>query len=254
METKNYKYIVTIETTAWDNSIDKEIEDKSTTQQIEFSNEDPLVARQLALKKAKSIIEYFEDENEDHILPPMKWTENFTSKDTSKDITLWMFYQVKVEFKHVNKSYCIYDTGDAIDNMEEVLDGLKKEYEILKSDGINLKKETQIIKYFDHKDKKNKKANILKNGMDLNGIGVNIIYGIDWDNSEKNKKTIKQKKKKKPTSKNRKSDAPFRSTYKNRFKIKRQNFELTMRTTLQTIPSDIERDIEDLIKKWTAKK
>jgi hypothetical protein len=137
--------------------------------------------------------------------------------------------------------------------MDEILDGLKKEYEILKSDGINLKKETQIIKYFDHKDQKNKKANILKNGMDLSGIEINIIHGIDYDTLEKKKKPINQKTKKKPISKNRMSDAVFRSTYKNRFNIKRQNLEITLRTTLQTIPDDIERDIEDLIKKWTTK-
>ena len=156
MEQKTYKYIVTIDTTAWDNSLQETIEEKSTYRQIEISKDDPFVARKIALEEAKRIEEFFEDKTQPHSLPPIKWLESFTNSEQ----LFWMFYQIKIEFEIDENTYCIFNNGEPGPYVDELLEGLQKEYEILKNIGIDTNAMTETVKYYDCKDNQYKQTRI----------------------------------------------------------------------------------------------
>lgn len=250
MQTKNSKYILTIATTAWNNSTEQVIDNKTKFKQLSFANPNLLIAREKALKEAKSLVDYFEDEDEDRELPTLKWTESFSGKAPTK----WMWYQVKVEFENNAKRYCIYDTGDISFEIDDVLDNLKNEFEIITKSGINIVNLKQVIKYYDYKDKKNKQTSILKNGMNWSDTKINFIDGLEFGSLDNKKEITQNKSNKSFVNKKIKTNISFKAMYKIKFSINNNEHEITLKSTTQTISDALENDLDALIKKWTLKK
>ncbi|MHB8260775.1 MAG: hypothetical protein ACYDCN_10230 [Bacteroidia bacterium] len=248
MEKKMYKYVVTIDTTVFDNSIEEVIENKSNTIVTEIMNEDPIIARKNAFDKAKSMEIYFEDPLREEPLQLIKFGASFKGEEP----LLYILYEIKVAFEIDSKSYCIFADTDTNILGEEVFEGLQKEYETLKKAGINLRGSTELVKYYDCKDKKNKQARILSNGWDWNDLEVNIMHDPSFlDNLDK-KKTKKTPKKASKTKS--KSDTNFKSTYKHTFNVKKDTIEISLKTTSKIIPTDLEISINKLIQQLVSKK
>ena len=249
MEKKTFKYVVSLAILVWDNSIDDYIEEESTDYQYEFLNENPLIARKMAFEKAEAIEEFY--------------IKDFTSGDPLEYYTIPMIaefkgdippkyirYQTTIYFVHEGENYTIFDNGDFSDEL--MFHDLQEEYKILNKPGINLKSDRELVKYYDHLDKKNKQSYILSNGFEWgNPQHVNSIHSIDFD---KFLDKDDQKQKRKKVTKKPQAEMAFKSTYKNRFNYKKSTIEISLKTTYVSIPPDIETAINKLIQQWLSKK
>ena len=174
MNEEPYKYTVKYRTTAWDNTIEEPIENESTSAEVVFNNLSILEDRKLALEKAKSLIDLFQ--NDDSI----KYQATTPFEPQTTDSKIVMLYEVKVNFEIGNSSYCIYTIGETDYETEEVLSNLKKEFDILKSRNLNLKAVEKSIEVYDSKTKKKNIITILENGMDWSNTKINVIDSLNF--------------------------------------------------------------------------
>lgn len=172
MNQKTHKYIVTYNTTVWDNTIEAPIEKESNSAKIVFNEFNILEDRKLALKKAESLLDLFRNDGAikyEAITP-------FEPKTSGSEIV--MLYEVKVELEIENSSLCIYTIGETGYETEVVLNNLKKEYDILKGMNINLKYIEKSIEVYNAKTKIMSTVTILENGMDWSNAEINVIDSL----------------------------------------------------------------------------
>lgn len=163
-----FKYIVElIAISKYNKELD--VLDSVSYKKIISSKTNPLDARKEALQIAEKWNRTFEEDDE--------FIADFFKPDVD---AAKMPFSVKASIQKENseEDLCILCSGDADDDLE-IFQHLLKEHELLKQSGLNLKEHEQLIEYFDHKDKKNKKGYILPNGMNWEKPTVNILCGMD---------------------------------------------------------------------------
>ncbi|MBI4947788.1 MAG: hypothetical protein HY840_15460 [Bacteroidetes bacterium] len=245
-----YKYLVSTETQIWSNPNDADATViASHDEENEVADSDLFEARIKALGKAESIIRFFEDEEQQDIYPNKKWSD-FNNDSEYKDCKFWRFYQIKVFLIGENdERFCIYDDGDGMWlDEEEILMNLIDEYKIFKKLKIDIRQYEKLVRYVDCKTKKKLKAKILPNGMDLNNVETNVLSEFNFEEALASKRSDKKIIQKSIQSRARKIE--FKTSQKHKFKAKFDDIEFSIKSTSETIPSEIQKELTKIITKW----
>lgn len=174
MKNEAHKYIVTYTTTAWDSIIEAPIEKESKSAEIFFNGSDILENRKHALEKAESLLDLFKND------PAIKFEAITPFEPQKTDSKIVMLYEVKVGLEIENETLCIFTVGETGYETEEVLNNLKKEYDILKNMGHNLNDLEKVVEVYDAQTKIKSEAIILENGMDWTGMEINVIASFKF--------------------------------------------------------------------------
>lgn len=174
MNQETYKYSVTYSTTVWDNTIEAVIEEESKSATLVFNESNLLEDRKLALKQAESLHDFFQHES------AIKYKAITPFEPQATDSKIVMLYEVKVSLEIENLSLCIYTVGETGYETEEVLNNLRREYDILNAMNFDLKDIKRTIEVYDVQAKIQRQLIILENGMDWSNAEINVIGSLDF--------------------------------------------------------------------------
>lgn len=218
----------------------------------EFSSSN-LIARKKAIKCAKTFSNYFERYDPEDITAFEAFANSgfkTFNKLSFSDIEYQCYYTVSVFFITDEKQKGTIYTGGGPgqigydmsvgDNQDTVFQDLQTEYRILKKAGINLRKEEEVVTYYDHKEKKQKKGLILPNEMDWTKYESNAIFSFFLDSDEQKKEDKQEKKVVEKHS----------TSSKGLLKIKNELMEISIKANNEII-AEFQKTIYKILKKNT---
>jgi len=241
-----------------------EEEEKILENEIEFTDDDLLIAREKAFDEAKKIEKYYEQ-------------EEFCYKygEVPEDLpNKWRFYVVNISLIYDDIEYCIYHCGSSVTDFCGIFKNLLNEYAVLNKLKYNLSRKEEKVDYIDEKNEM-KKGTILSNEMDWNEYwedGKINLY-IDWDSFSLDDSEHKPHRRaggndepKTHGYKDKVSEGDIITpkennhilNYKTNFKCKSKNkfdtIEFTIKTASGMIPEEIQIGIMELLKKCQNQK
>ncbi|MFL5766106.1 MAG: hypothetical protein ACJ77K_19330 [Bacteroidia bacterium] len=271
-----YKYVVTRETCVWSKTPEYDDHEfvSSSASNTTIVNDSLLYARKMALEMANNFVKHADEQPQ--------------SPETLSDVIYYTTHQVTVNLTSAQESLCIYDDGDGINDEEldsVVFSNLLKESSIYDELDIDTSEMEESVKFrdwskvtnWDHEPDWDKlglnEGIVLSNGFDWSDAQINLDKkGISLDsfrllfadepgvtemkddefkrymvksNLEDNSSILQVISKEKRNKK-----VEFKTFIKNRITTTRDKVEIAIKTTGESIPAEIQEELNSLIQKW----